>query len=497
MEYAIDAAGPNGRFAVRCRGVTKTYGTGDARVMALRGIDLDVRRGELLMVVGPSGCGKTTLISVIAGILDQDSGQCEVLGGDLKHMGQNERARFRGLSIGFVFQLFNLLPALNAVENVSVPLLINGLARKKAESRAEEVLEAVSLGSRLDALPGKLSGGQQQRVAIARALIHEPNLIVCDEPTSNLDHVTGRSMMELLRDVAKSPDRALIVQVLSVGEMRRLDVDLARIELSKTQVATRTAEGQVADAKAALSAAIGIPEAGLDGAEFSWSDMDEPPAPESLSVDQVQRDAVLNRLDIRRSLAQYGAAEIAVQSELAKQYPNFNIGPGYTFEERHSFFTVGFSTSLPVFNRNQGPIAEAEGRRKEAAAAFLQTQAQVIARSERALAVYRAALKEVAEAQSLYQLQETQLQIVGQAIRAGADIRLSLDGVQIHLSILARARLDALARAQRGLGDLEDAVQRPLAAGETFPINPESLYCRYRPGIQIGEAHARLREYEP
>src|SRR2546425_644156 len=403
MEYAIDAAGPNGRFAVRCRGVTKTYGTGDARVMALRGIDLDVRRGELLMVVGPSGCGKTTLISVIAGILDQDSGQCEVLGGDLKHMGQNERARFRGLSIGFVFQLFNLLPALNAVENVSVPLLINGLARKKAEARAEEVLEAVSLGSRLDALPGKLSGGQQQRVAIARALIHEPNLIICDEPTSNLDHVTGRSMMELLRDVAKSPDRALIVQVLSVGEMRRLDVDLARIELSKTQVATRTAEGQVADAKASLS----------------------------------------------------------------------------------------------VFNRNQGPIAEAEGRRKEAAAAFLQTQAQVIARSERALAVYRAALKEVAEAQSLYQLQETQLQIVGQAIRAGADIRLSLDGVQIHLSILARARLDALARAQRGLGDLEDAVQRPLAAGETFPINPESLYCRYRPGIQIGEAHARLREYEP
>jgi putative ABC transport system ATP-binding protein len=163
------------------------------------------------MVVGPSGCGKTTLISVIAGILDQDSGQCEVLGRDLKDMGQRERTRFRGLSIGFVFQLFNLLPALNAVENVSVPLLINGIARKNAEARAEEVLEAVNLGSRLDALPGKLSGGQQQRVAIARALVHEPKLIVCDEPTSNLDHVTGRSMMELLRDIAKSPDRALIV----------------------------------------------------------------------------------------------------------------------------------------------------------------------------------------------------------------------------------------------------------------------------------------------
>jgi len=211
VESVIDPTVPNHDIAVRCRAVTKEYGAGDASVMALRGIDLDVRRGELLMVVGPSGCGKTTLISVIAGILDQDSGQCEVLGRDLKQMGQSERARFRGLSIGFIFQLFNLLPALSAVENVSVPLLINGMSRKDAEARAQEVLEAVSLGSRLDALPGKLSGGQQQRVAIARALVHGPKLIVCDEPTSNLDHETGHSIMKLLRDAAKSPERALIV----------------------------------------------------------------------------------------------------------------------------------------------------------------------------------------------------------------------------------------------------------------------------------------------
>jgi putative ABC transport system ATP-binding protein len=211
MEYAIDAAGPDERFAVQCRGVTKTYGTGDTSVLALRGINLDVRHGELLMLVGPSGCGKTTLISIIAAILNQDSGDCDVLGQDLKGMVQKEKTRFRGLSIGFVFQLFNLLPALNAVENVSIPLLINGIARKIAEARAEEVLVAVSLGARLDALPGKLSGGQQQRVAIARALVHEPKLIVCDEPTSNLDHETGRSVMNILRGVAKSPDRALIV----------------------------------------------------------------------------------------------------------------------------------------------------------------------------------------------------------------------------------------------------------------------------------------------
>jgi len=179
--------------------------------MALRGVDLDVHAGELLMVVGPSGCGKTTLVSVIAGILDQDSGGCEVLGHELKAMGRNEKTRFRGQSIGFVFQLFNLLPALTAVENVSVPLLINGASRAEAEVRAKDALHAVNLGHRLDALPTKLSGGEQQRVAIARALAHNPKLIVCDEPTSNLDHAVGHSVMELLRGIAKGPDRALIV----------------------------------------------------------------------------------------------------------------------------------------------------------------------------------------------------------------------------------------------------------------------------------------------
>jgi putative ABC transport system ATP-binding protein len=211
MDSAIDAANLDQTVAVRCRGLTKTYGTGDTSVLALRGVDLDVRRGELLMVVGPSGCGKTTLISVIAAILGQDSGQCEVLGHDLKGMEQKERTRFRGEYIGYVFQMFNLLPALSAVENVSVPLLLNGAPRKQAETRAKEVLDAVGLGTRPDALPTQLSGGQQQRVAIARALVHDPKLIVCDEPTSSLDHVAGHEMMELLRNAAKRPDRALIV----------------------------------------------------------------------------------------------------------------------------------------------------------------------------------------------------------------------------------------------------------------------------------------------
>jgi putative ABC transport system ATP-binding protein len=211
MEHAIDPAAPNEQVAVFCRGVTKAYGTGDTGVLALRGVDLDVRRGELLMLVGPSGCGKTTLISIIATVLEQDSGDCDVLGQDVKMMVQKEKTRFRGASIGFVFQSFNLLPALSAVENVAVPLLINGANKGTAQAQAREALIQVGLGTRLGSLPSQLSGGQQQRVAIARALVHNPKLIVCDEPTSNLDHETGRSVMKLLQGVAKKPDRTLIV----------------------------------------------------------------------------------------------------------------------------------------------------------------------------------------------------------------------------------------------------------------------------------------------
>jgi len=201
----------NKEYAVRCRAVTKTYGAGPVKVTALRGIDLDVRRGELIMIVGPSGCGKTTLISIISAMLEQDEGQCEVLGHDLLSLENEEKAFFRGNSIGFVFQVFNLMPALTALENVAVPLLIKGIAYQSAMEQAQVVLDSVGLADRADALPGQLSGGQQQRVAIARALVHNPKLIVCDEPTSSLDHKTGYEMMKVLHDVAHSPDRTLII----------------------------------------------------------------------------------------------------------------------------------------------------------------------------------------------------------------------------------------------------------------------------------------------
>lgn len=197
--------------AVRCRGLKKAFGSGDALAPALRGIDLDIRYGELLMLVGPSGSGKTTLLSIIAGMLDRDAGQCLVLDHDFQQLGADERARLRGESIGFVFQAFNLLPTLTVAENVAVPLLIRGTRRKEAVAKAEAMLASVGLDERANALPAQLSGGQQQRVAIARALIHEPRLIVCDEPTSNLDHATGHHVMALLQREARRPGRSLIV----------------------------------------------------------------------------------------------------------------------------------------------------------------------------------------------------------------------------------------------------------------------------------------------
>lgn len=197
--------------AVYCRGVTKAYGQGAAKVTALRGIDLDVRQGELMMLVGPSGCGKTTLISVVAGILDQDEGECRVFGNDLRAMPQWKRTRLRGEMIGFVFQAFNLLPTLSAVENAAVPLLINGVRRSEALDRAAAMLARVGLGERTRSMPNQLSGGQQQRVAIARALVHSPKLIVCDEPTSALDHATGHKVMEMLREIALQDNRSLII----------------------------------------------------------------------------------------------------------------------------------------------------------------------------------------------------------------------------------------------------------------------------------------------
>jgi putative ABC transport system ATP-binding protein len=197
--------------AVRARNIMKSFGTGDTKVTALNGIDLDVWLGEILLLVGESGSGKTTLLSVIAGILDIDEGDLDVLGIPLASLPAGALTKFRGQSMGFVYQQFNLLPALTAAENVAVPLLIQGIGKREALRRAHAMLERVGLGDRTEFLPRNLSGGQQQRVAIARALVNEPRLLLCDEPTAALDGPNGQKIMELLREVGRAPDRSVVV----------------------------------------------------------------------------------------------------------------------------------------------------------------------------------------------------------------------------------------------------------------------------------------------
>jgi len=197
--------------AVVCRRVTKSFGAGENQVRVLRGVDLDVPFGEMTLLVGPSGCGKTTLLSVVAGLLNANSGEVMVLGEDASRMSGGDAVQFRRRNIGFVFQQYNLLPALTAAENAAVPLFAAGVPKKKAVAAASGLLSQLGLGERLHALPSQLSGGQQQRVALARALVHEPRLVVCDEPTSALDHETGNAVMELLTRVAVRPDRAVVV----------------------------------------------------------------------------------------------------------------------------------------------------------------------------------------------------------------------------------------------------------------------------------------------
>jgi putative ABC transport system ATP-binding protein len=198
-------------LAVEARGVTKEFGEGEARVLALRGADLDVGFGEMTMISGPSGCGKTTLLSVVSGLLDHGGGELRVLGTSFDGLSARERILFRRENIGFVFQQYNLLPALTAAENAAVPLIAAGASMKEAVGTSRELLVRLGLERRTEALPREMSGGQQQRVALARAIVHQPRLLVCDEPTAALDAESGRLVMELLRDAAVRPDRAVVV----------------------------------------------------------------------------------------------------------------------------------------------------------------------------------------------------------------------------------------------------------------------------------------------
>lgn len=198
-------------LAVDCKHIRKDYSDGEKKASVLKDINLEVKVGELMIIVGPSGCGKTTLLSIMGGLLNSDRGSCEVYGLPVTSMNTEEKTRFRAENIGFVFQDFRLFPTLTAVENAALPLIISGVKPKLAKEKASEILPQFELQEKLTVFPASLSGGQQQRISIARAIIHHPKLILCDEPTSAIDREEGHKILTFLKKIVLQKKQTVIV----------------------------------------------------------------------------------------------------------------------------------------------------------------------------------------------------------------------------------------------------------------------------------------------
>lgn len=203
------------------KNVHKTYDTGRIKVQALRGVDLSVKRGEMVSIMGPSGCGKTTLLNCFSGIDDMTKGDVKIEGKSLREMSDNEKTDHRAGRMGFIFQAYNLLPVLTAVENVELPLLVSAVNPRMAREKAIDILEVVGLEKRKNQKPAELSGGEQQRVTIARSLVNNPAIVWADEPTGNLDAETSGQIMELLCRMNKENKQTFVIvsHDPAVGEM--------------------------------------------------------------------------------------------------------------------------------------------------------------------------------------------------------------------------------------------------------------------------------------
>jgi putative ABC transport system ATP-binding protein len=196
---------------ISAHGVQKTFRNGNIEVHALRGVDLTVDAGEMVAVMGPSGCGKTTLLNCLSGLDDFDAGEITIEGANLRKMNDRTRTKYRAERMGFVFQTYNLLPVITAVENVELPLLVSGVRPTEARKRAEKALWQVGLGERMGHRPGELSGGQRQRVTIARALVNNPAIVWADEPTGNLDSKAAVDILTLMRDLNRQRGQTLVI----------------------------------------------------------------------------------------------------------------------------------------------------------------------------------------------------------------------------------------------------------------------------------------------
>ena len=209
-----------GELIISAQGVHKTYDTGSVKIQALRGVDLHVERGEMVAIMGPSGCGKTTLLNCLSGLDEVDSGKVLIDGVILHDLPDDERSDYRARRMGFVFQLYNLLPVLTTVENIEMPLLLSGVGATEARRRSMAVLDLVGLGERAHHIPGQLSGGQRQRVTIARALVNQPSIVWADEPTGDLDSETAGEIVDLMVELNRTNGQTFLIVTHSqdVGE---------------------------------------------------------------------------------------------------------------------------------------------------------------------------------------------------------------------------------------------------------------------------------------
>jgi cobalt-zinc-cadmium efflux system outer membrane protein len=269
---------------------------------------------------------------------------------------------------------------------------------------------------------------------------------------------------------------AALERKLALGEIFRLDVDAAQGDLSNARIAIHTAEGHVSESRALLGGALGVPQAALRGKAFAWPGLENPPPLASLSLETAQSAGLLNRIDLRGLLAEYEAAEAALKREVASRYPDLSLAPGFLSDQGDKKFTLGLSFTIPILNQNEGPIAEADARRKHVAARFYQLQANAIGEVESGSERYRTALAELGEAEKTLASIDRREKATQRAIELKELDKTALAGLHLERVQAQAARLSALKRAQDALGSLEDAVQRPLGAGSATPepgaVNP-------------------------
>lgn len=217
MDATTPSSGGDQGPKIEAVGIHKTYDTGRVKVHALRGVDLTVSSGEMVAIMGPSGCGKTTLLNCMSGLDDIDGGTIKIGGSDLSSMSDNQKTRYRATRMGYIFQFFNLLPVLSAVENVELPLLVSGTKAHEAREKARASLDLVGLADRENHDPMELSGGEQQRVTIARSLVNQPEIVWADEPTGNLDSENSEDIVALMRNLNQEQGLTFVIVTHDIG----------------------------------------------------------------------------------------------------------------------------------------------------------------------------------------------------------------------------------------------------------------------------------------